>query len=202
MQTYPFTLDPGAVVGATLFNDWTYSPVKNALPDAAAKVKEGVPGRGALEGELEYYASASKALAALGVPQPPPAAFAMAGFTVPDAPKIVVSPFFANSFEDWRAAFPTPAAISISTRSALLLPGRGRVVFHALQLDGALEIVACEGARVAVKSLRVANAGLAFEPLGEGAAAPDWQKIRGFTVARKEMRTLRFDAPGEYEVAE
>ena len=199
MQSYPFTMPDASAIGATLFDDWTYSPVKNAAADALAKVHVGVPGRSALEGEFEYYASASKALRALGVALPPPEPFSAAGFTVPAAAKIVVSPFFANAFEEWRAAFPAPAAIVISSRSSLVVKGRGRVVFHALHLDGALEIDACEGAEVAVNGLRVENGGVPFEPMEAGRAYPDWIAIRGFVVpAKGAPATFVFDKPGRY----
>jgi UDP-sugar pyrophosphorylase len=201
MQTYPFTMPDASKVGATLFNDWTYSPVKNALADALAKVKDGVPGRSALEGELEYYASASKALAALGVALPPPGEFAAQGFSVPSAPKIVVSPFFANAFEDWRAAFPSPKAISITNRSTLVVQGRGKVRFHGLALDGGLFIEACEGAVVEVRGLKVQNGGVRFLQLEEGKAYPDWIKIRGFVVPKvRDVKMYVFDKPGRYEL--
>jgi UDP-sugar pyrophosphorylase len=199
MQTYPFTMPDSSAIGATLFDDWTYSPVKNALADALAKVRDGVPGRSALEGEFEYYASASRALRALGVPLPAPAAFDAAGFSVPAAPRIVVTPFFANAFEDWRAAFPEPRAIAITNRSSLVVKGRGRVTFESLHLDGALEIAACEGATVAVRGLRVENAGVAFAPLEAGKDYPDWIKIRGFAVAAtRDVRVVAVDKPGAY----
>jgi UDP-sugar pyrophosphorylase len=203
MQTYPFTMPDASAIGATLFDDWTYSPVKNALADALAKVRDGVPGRSALEGELEYYASASRALRALGVPLPAPGALQAAGFTLPTAPAIVVTPFFANAFEEWRAAFPAPAAVAISARSSLVVTGRGRVRFHALSLDGALAIHACAGAEVEVRGLRVANGGVRFAALEEGKAYPDWIKIRGFVVAEaREVKEFTIDAPGRYTIDE
>ena len=191
-----------AKVGASMFDDWTYSPVKNSLEEAAGKVAAGAPGRSALEGEFEYYAAASHALRAIGVPCAAPGAFAAAGMSVPRCPAIVVAPSFANSVEDWRARFPAPAAVAISARSALTIAGAGSVTIHALTLDGALAIEAGAGARVVVKRLSVANAGVDFEPLAAGAAVPDWQKIRAFTCVRRAVRELKFPEPGDYVVDE
>jgi len=57
MQDHPRSVGPEAKVGFTQFDDWTYSPVKNAIPDAVKKFESGVPGRCASEGEFEVYES-------------------------------------------------------------------------------------------------------------------------------------------------
>jgi len=198
MQDHPKVLGPAAKVGATQFNDWTYSPVKNSHAEAVPKVAAGNPGRSAIEGEFEYYEAASHALRAVGVPLPAPGVFEADGIRVRDVPKIVWGAGFTNSFADVARKFPAPAAVKITNASALVLLGEG-IVVESLDLDGALEVRAVRGARVVIRGLVVRNAGVAFEPLA-GAAAPDWKKIRGFAVARKEVRTIVFDAPGDYVV--
>ena len=187
-----------------MFDDWTYSPVKNSQEEAQAKLAGGSPGRSALEGEFEYYAAASHALRAAGVAIPAPASFAAGGITVPRLPAIVVAPTFANSLNDWKARFPTPAAVSITPRSSLHIAGAGAgaVVIQGLALDGALEIHAGAGARVTIRSLSVTNAGVEFVPLAAGQAEPDWVKIRAFTCQKKEVRRLAFPEAGEFVVAE
>ena len=197
MQEHPKVLGPGAKVGATQFNDWTYSPVKNSHAEAVPKVAAGNPGRSAIEGEFEYYESASHALRAVGVPLPAPGAFTAQGITVRDVPKIVFGRGFANSFAEVSRKFPTPGAVRVTNASALVLLGAG-IVVESLDLDGALEVRACEGARVTVRGLAVKNAGVAFEPLEPGADVPDWKKIRGFHVVRKDVRVVTFDKPGDY----
>ena len=185
-----------------MFDDWTYSPVKNSLEEAAGKISAGAPGRSALEGEFEYYAAATHALRAIGVPCATPATFSAAACTVPRLPAIVVAPSFANSVTDWKARFPTPSAISITPRSSLHVHGGGSVVFEALTLDGALEICAAPGAHVRIKRLSVANEGVDFVPLPAGAAVPDWQKIRAFTCEKKQVKKLAFPEPGQYVLEE
>ena len=199
MQDHPKVMPPGSKIGATMFNDWTYSPVKNSLAEALPKSKIGAPGRSALEGEFEYYESASHALRAAGVTLPPPGVFMCAGFAARDVPKVVYGKGFANSFAEFRSKFRAPAAVSITNRSSLVLQGAG-IVVESLDLDGALEIYAAPGANVIVRAV-VHNAGVSFEPLADGAAVPDWVKIRAFTVTRKDVRVVRFDTPGDYVVS-
>ncbi len=92
-------LGPEARVGATQFDDWTYSPVKNAVEDALVKARAGVPGRSAIEGEFEYYGAASHALRAAGVTLPPTRVFECLGFQIAEPPHIVFHPSFAVSFK-------------------------------------------------------------------------------------------------------
>ena len=72
MQDHPKLLGATAKVGFTNFPEWTYSPVKNSVDEARAKIAVGVPGRCAAEGELEYYDGACRQLAAAGVTIPAP----------------------------------------------------------------------------------------------------------------------------------
>lgn len=201
MQEHPKVLGPGARVGFTNFPDWTYSPVKNAVEDALPKARAGVPGRSAVEGEVEFYAAEARKLAAAGVALPPPEPFSALGFDLLCGPKVVTHPNFAVSFANFKSKFPRPSDVRITARSTLVLSGPG-VTIEALDLDGALVIAAVDGARVTVRRLRVANAGWPLVPLEPGAAVPDSLKIRGFTCVKKEARELRFDVPGEYVVDE
>ena len=199
MQDHPKVLGPAAKVGATQFNDWTYSPVKNSHAEAVPKVAAGNPGRSALEGEFEYYEASSHALRAAGVALPAPGVFSTAGFSIRDVPKVVYGRGFANSFADFRAKFPAPAAVVITNRSSLVLQGAG-IVVESLDLDGALEVHAVPGARVVVRAT-VRNKGVTFDALPAGGdGAPDWKKIRGFAVTRHEVRVERFTEPGDYVV--
>ncbi len=198
MQCHPKVLGPGAVVGATMFDDWTYSPVKNSHAEALPKAAAGNPGRSAVEGEFEYYAASSHALRAVGVPLPAPGAFSADGLAVKDVPKIVFSHGFTNSFSDMARKFPNPAGVRFANNAAALVLRGAGIVVESLDLDGALEVVAAPGANVVIRGLTVRNAGVAFVPLEKGADVPDWKKIRGFAVERKEVRTVVFDTPGDY----
>ena len=191
-------------MGFTQFPDWTYSPVKNDPKEALAKFQQGVPGRSAIEGEVEFYAAACRQLAAAGVALPPPGVLAAQGFELPLTPLVVFHPNFAVSFAAFRAKFPAPAAVRISQRSALVVEGSD-VVVEGLELDGALIVRACAGARVTLRGLVVRNAGWALTPFAgaeEAAAQPDALKIRGFRCVRAETREIVFDVPGDYIVTE
>jgi UDP-sugar pyrophosphorylase len=200
-------LPPGARVGFTNFEEWTYSPVKNSVEEARAKIAVGAPGRSAAEGELEYYDAALRQLKAVGVPVPAAGKLEVFGFTLAKPARVVFSPSFAVSFNAFKARFPSPASVSISARSTLVVSGD--VTIHSLHLDGALWITAAPGARVIVKRLSVTNAGWDLAPLpagGSGAGAaeavPDSIRIRGFTQARGERRVVEFTAAGEHVVEE
>lgn len=201
MQDHPKVLGPDAIVGATMFNDWTYSPVKNSHLEAVPKVLSGNPGRSALEGEFEYYEAASHALKAVGVALPAPGRFTAMGMTVRDVPRIVFGHGFINTFSDVSRKFPSPAGIKVTNASALVLKGAG-ITVESLDLDGALEVHACPGANVIIRGLKVRNPGLLFKPLEECNDVPDWKKIRGFTVERREVRTVVYDTPGDYVLTE
>ncbi len=204
MQDHPKVVPAGTLVGFTQFPDWTYSPVKNDPKEALAKFVQGVPGRSAIEGEVEFYAAACRQLAAAGVALPPPGLLKAQGFELPVTPVVVFHPNFAVSFAAFRSKFPSPAAVRISQRSALVIEGSD-VIVEGLELDGALVVRACSGAKVTLRGLVVKNAGWALTPFAsteEAAAQPDALKIRGFRCVRGETRELVFDAPGEYVVSE
>ena len=203
MQDHPKVLGAGALVGFTMFDDWTYSPVKNSVEEGRAKLAQGAPGRTAVEGELEYYAAGGRQLRAAGVALPPPGeaqTLAVFGFTLPAPAIVVLGSVFAPSFSALRARFSAPAAVRIAPSAALVV--EGDVDIDALDLDGALVIRAAPGARVRVRRAVVRNAGWRIAPLSpeEAAAAPEAVRIRGFRIHKLATRELVFDAPGEHVV--
>ena len=202
MQEHPKVLPPTARVGFSTFDEWTYSPVKNSVEEARAKLAAGAPGRSAAEGELEFYGAGCKALAAAGVALPPSRVLSVFGFSLEEPPHIVLDPAFAVSFASFRAKFPTPADVSIATGSTLVVEGGRDVVFHSLHLDGALKITAVAGAEVHVRGLVVKNAGWPLVPLdGTEAGVSDAVKIRGFRAVKRECREVVYSTPGVYELS-
>jgi len=171
------------------------------MDEARGKAAVGAPGRSALEGEFEYYASAGHALKAIGVKIPPPIPFSASGITVPTGPFVVVHPSFANSVSDWKSRITNPSAFSISARSSLFIGGGGDIHIDSLDLDGGLEIIAARGATVKVKKCRVVNEGVAFsESVGD--KEPDWKKIRCFTLVKRQVKSFHFPQPGSYVIDE
>ena len=63
-------------------------------------------------------------------------------------------------------------------------------------------IRAAAGARVVVDGLAVKNAGWEWvaleEAYADAGAAPEEERIRGFTVRKAEAREVTYDAPGLY----
>jgi UDP-sugar pyrophosphorylase len=204
MQDHPKVVPPSTVVGFTQFPDWTYSPVKNDPKEALAKFVVGVPGRSALEGEIEFYGAHCRMLAAAGVALPAFGELRAQGFALPCPPQVVFHPNFAVSVAAFKGKFPSPQSVSISQRSALVISGPD-VVVEGLELDGALVVTAVPGAKVTLaKGLKVSNAGWALVPLSdaEAAAQPDSVKIRGFRCVKTAARELVFTTPGTYVVSE
>ena len=101
---------------------------------------------------------------------------------------------------DLAARFPSPEKISLSSRSALVVTGKAKITFEALELDGALRIECpTPGQAVTVRlgadqagghqAGGVVNAGWALEPLGEGEPAEEVLAIRGYRLVK--VRNMR-----------
>jgi UDP-sugar pyrophosphorylase len=199
MQDYAKTVPPATRVGFTVISEvWVgYSPVKNSVADALAKIAAGCPPHCAAAGECDMYGAAARSLALCGAAVGSPADVVFAGAPLQLHPAVVISPSTASTFEFLRShVLPSPAAVSVSGRSALIL--HGHVVLAALQLDGSLVIRAAPGARVRVDGLVVRNAGWRWVPLAEGEQAEEEVCIRGFRVERLASAVFEFTQPGEH----
>ena len=204
MQDLPKVVPPTTRLGFTQFPDWTYSPVKNDPVEALAKFKVGVPGRSALEGEIEFYTAHCRMLAAAGVVLPQFRTFKAQGFEIAEPPHVVFHPNFAISFAAFKAKVPSPTDVNISARSTLVVEGPD-VVLEGLELDGALVIKAVAGAKVTLKKgFKVLNKGWNFVPLtpDNSSNVSNDKKIRGFVCEKLESRELIFNEPGVFDVTE
>jgi UDP-sugar pyrophosphorylase len=214
MQDHPKVLGPESKVGFTTFPEWTYSPVKNSVDEARAKIAVGAPGRTAAEGELEYYSSAVSQLASIGVPKPTGAegSLNVFGFSLKEPAHVVLYPSFAPTYSLLKKHFPSPENVKISSRSTVVIEG-GNITIESLDVDGAVTIrnTGGDGSKVIIKSLKVNNAGVKLQPLTEeeqnkstpaGAAIPDSIRIRGFKVVKGEEKVVEFSVAGEHVVSE
>ena len=202
-QDYPKSLDASAPVGYTIVTKTTtFSPVKTNLADARVKSAEGMPTYSAASGEADAYTSGCEMLAAAGVRLPPAAATLLAGVKVSLGARVVVDASFGVGVAAWRAKLPTPTAVSLTSRSTLMLEGDLRGLrIEELTLDGTLIVRVCAGATVVLRRVRVSNAGWSFSRGLSAAAAKDESlAIRGYEVERNAQRELVFDTPGEYVV--
>ena len=202
MQDWAKTVPADTRVGFTVIQEvWVgYSPVKNSVADAIAKVAAGCPPHSAAAGECDMYGTACRSLRLAGATVADPTPVTFAGTELELWPRCVLSPATAATLVELkeRAVRPAGAGVRVSARSALVV--RGDVILEELDLDGALSITAAPGATVRVRGLRVANAGWEWVPLSpeEEPAAPEEQRIRGFKVLRHEAAEHSFTQPGEH----
>jgi len=91
----------------------------------------------------------------------------------------------------------------LSEKSILVLDGE-EIFLENVTLKGnsALIIQACQGARVQVKGLTLANNGYRMIALNDADLnnpdIPSWQRMRGYRVEFLEPARYCFDQPGEY----
>ncbi|KAJ0396775.1 hypothetical protein ATCC90586_008015 [Pythium insidiosum] len=154
MQDFPRLLagkeTAASSVGMLLFPaSLVYSPCKNDTLSAASKATQDIPPQCASSAEHDLFALNIAKLRALGVSVAP----ASAGITgaqlrwldIPVAcaqgPHVVFCGGFGFSNTALRSKFPKPSAVKISPRSTLIVHGQD-ITIHALELDGAVEIVA------------------------------------------------------------
>lgn len=90
-----------------------------------------------------------------------------------------------------------PGSLRIDSNSCLILDGDS-ITVEDLEVHGALVVRAAPGAKVAIRGLKVQNAGWEWRPLAEGEAAKEEEAIRGFRVVRNATAEFVFDKPGEY----
>jgi len=203
MQDYPRTIPASSRVGFTLLEVWVaYSPVKNSPAEAAVKARAGNPSHSATTGELDIYRANGNIFRHFGAQVDDPLKTSFNGIDVELPPRIVWSPSFACTLEELTQKVDfEKSAVRVSQRSTLVLQGSG-IAIQGLDLDGALVVCACEGAKVTLKSLAVKNKGWEWKHLeGEGeAAASEEEKMRGFRVVKHETRLIEFKEPGEYVI--
>ncbi|KAF4145384.1 UTP--glucose-1-phosphate uridylyltransferase domain-containing protein [Phytophthora infestans] len=210
MQDYPKLLvqyqiehsDSDQGVGLVQFpSSVVYSPCKNDAASASEKVKNDVPPQCASSAEHEIFAINRLKLKTLGVTMPKEIKL-KSWLDIPvdcSGPQIVFGSGFALSQTTLAKKFINPSAISITARSTLIVEG-AEVTFDALDLDGAVRIVACPGAKVKVKSLSVKNAGVEYEAVLADGDPVD--AMRGYRLKQEEVNEFRFDTPGNYVIDE
>lgn len=206
MQDWAKTVPAGTRVGFTVIQEvWVgYSPVKNSVADALAKVAASCPPHSAASGECDQYGATARAMRLCGAVVGEPEEVVFAGTPLELWPRVVISPSTAATFVEMRdvAVVPSgPDTVRISTRSVLIVSGDVRI--KSLQLDGALCVTAAPGTTVVVDGLRVDNAGWEYVPLSEEeqASAAEEIRIRGFKIVKKETAVHTFDTPGEHALS-
>ncbi|KAG6959743.1 hypothetical protein JG688_00009948 [Phytophthora aleatoria] len=210
MQDYPKLLvqyqiehdESGKGVGLVQFpSSVVYSPCKNDAASASEKVKNDIPPQCASSAEHEVFAINRLKLKALGVSMPKETKL-KSWLDIPvdcSGPQIVFGSGFALSQATLAKKFTNPSAINITARSTLIVEGAD-VTFDALELDGAVRIAACPGAKVKVKSLSAKNAGVEYESITADSDPVD--AMRGYRLSQLEVKEFRFGIPGYYVIDE
>lgn len=141
----------------------------------------------------------------LGAAVAPAREVTVRGVPLKHGPHVVLHPSFAPTMGVLRDRLPSPAEVSVSATSTLVVDGPG-VVIKSLRLDGALEIRACDGANVRVDNLSVANAGHSIVELSDEEMAsedvPEVLRIRGFRLRSDDGVVVVFDEPGDYVLSD
>jgi hypothetical protein len=120
------------------------------------------------------------------------------GIPVTPGPRIVICPGFAITQEEIMKKI---QGGTITKRSSLVLEGQQLNVKN-LQLDGALIIRAAPYCEVEVDGLVVKNEGCVLEEIPEGADVEEAVRIRGYTMAKKEIKEIIISEPGKYFIGE
>lgn len=191
-------------VGGTVFERFSYQPVKNSLEGAAALVDQGNAPYCAATGEADFYEMQRRRLKAVGVPlsysSEPEVTVADDKVHCRLFPIIVLDAQCATSgtLEALAHVFPTPERVDIDQRSTLIV--HGRVVIESLQLRGALTIrgpTDPAAPPLIVRDVSVRNAGWAVHPLpsiygGGDAHLSEVDRIRGFEIEKNATSMLDF----------
>ena len=200
-------------IGFTTFERWlSFSPAKNALDAGKDLCAKGDPPSTASSAEFDVYAMHARRLAAssgaavegaLARDDRAPNADGdeeYAGVTLAPTARVVLKPSFAVTAAEIAAKVPGGEKVRVSARSTLVLDGAG-IELRDVEVDGALVVRACEGAKIVVDGLRVSNDGDALVALADGEGTPE-EQIRGYRLERKGVFEVVADTPGNYVIGE
>ncbi|CAI5949601.1 unnamed protein product [Closterium sp. NIES-65] len=128
MQDFPQAISPSRSVGFTEADVWlAYSPVKNNLRDAIAKLAAGTPPHSATSAELHLYRANCLILRHVGVHVAGPKVTVIGRQEVEVWPRVVWSPLWAPTLAALRSRFPHPEQVRISEDSTLVIEVAGGV---------------------------------------------------------------------------
>jgi len=199
MQDFPKLLGSDVCVGVTQGERfYCLEPVKNNIKDAVAKQRKTGSAESAASGEFAVYGTNRTYLQHAGVK------FVdtdekqdYSGISVAFNARVVFFPSFAVTLKEVKNKI--RGEVKITRRSTLILDGD--IDLYNLQLDGALLIKACPGAKVTIKNLVVKNDGLVFKEIDPNDEdVPEKYRIRGYKPEKRDVLELKFSVPGQYIV--
>ena len=203
MQDLPKLFGPAEKVGVTVFDrKWSFSANKNNIKDAAAKHAAGGPPESGATAESDFYLAGRMKLAAAGMEVETASEELILGIPFTPGPRILLRPSFAMTLAEVREKI---KGGSISGDATLVLEGKGITLKNVEIAPGsALVIKACDGAKVAVKNLRVENDGFELVNLSDeeqnSPATPEYLRIRGYRIENRAAQIAEFKEPGDYRL--
>jgi len=200
MQDLPKLLPPSANVGFTSFERWfSFSPVKNSIPEAIKAAASGVYAASPGAGEAAVFACHAELLRTAGaaVDESPPAVEHL-DLPLTLYPAVAITPRFALTVDELCKRVPGADQVRVSARSSLILDGD--IILHSLALDGGLALRVCPGATVHVRGAAVTNDGWPCAPIEPG-SEPRGVSIRGYSMDQSNGLQIEVTEPGEYELS-
>jgi UDP-sugar pyrophosphorylase len=198
MQDLPKLFGEGEKVGVTIFDRmWSFSPNKNNVTDAAAKIASGGPADASATAENDFYAAGRARLEVAGMKVETAEEKMILGVPFTLGPKVILRPSFAMTLAEGRSKV---SGGSIAGEATLILDGAD-IALENVELSGktGLVVKACDGAKVTVKG-KFENDGFELVELGADADVPEYLKIRGYKFENRGAAIYEFAEPGEYTV--
>ncbi|MDF7807503.1 UTP--glucose-1-phosphate uridylyltransferase [Pontiellaceae bacterium B12219] len=203
MQDLPKLFGESEKVGVTIFSRfWSFSPNKNNVVDAAAKIASGGPADASATAENDFYAAGRARLDVAGMKVEEAEQKMILGVPFTLGPKVILRPSFAMTLDE---GCDKVSGGSISDEATLIVDGAD-ITLDNVQLSGksALVVKACDGAKVTVKGAFENEGFELVELTGEERApdsdVPEFLKIRGYNFVNKGAAVYEFNEPGEYVV--
>lgn len=203
MQDLPKLFGESEKVGVTIFDRmWSFSPNKNNVADAAAKVASGGPADASATAENDFYGACRARLEVAGMKVEEAEEIQILGVPFTAGPKVILRPSFAMTLDEGRGKI---SGGSISGEATLILDGSD-ITLENVELSGktGLVVKACEGAKVTVKGA-FENEGFELVELSEAERSAEsdveeYIKIRGYQFVNRGAQVFEFNEPGEYTV--
>jgi len=198
MQDFPKLLGSDVCVGMTQGERfYCLEPVKNNIKDAVAKQRKSGSAESAASGEFAVYEVNRFYLKEAGVKFEDDEKQDYSGIRVQYNSRVVLFPAFGITLKEVKDR--VRGNVSVSSRSTLILDGD--IDIYNLELDGALLVKACTGAKVTIKNLSVKNDGWFFKKIDvKDERVQEKYLIRGFIPDRRDVLELKFSIPGQYIV--
>jgi UDP-sugar pyrophosphorylase len=191
MQDFPTVLndEESKRVGFTSISAFLcFSPVKNATEDGVKLQDDGTAPGTAASGEADQLNAFCTMIRAVGCQVEDASEESYLGIKVVPGPAIVLKPSFVTAPAEYKAKFPTPDKVKISSRSTLIVSGSG-VTIEQLDLDGALVIDCAEGKSLTVnRADPIKNEG--WVRVRDENSDDEIIKMRGYRLDRNETERI------------